>query len=499
MTLHRTSFPLLFCASVAAILLPAHAAAQSASDQDTRLRLDQQAAVQQRKAERERLKDAENWNALPTSLDIDGTTYAVRDNVDDMGRALYIAIGRKQWRDVRRFLAAYRRYPDHDPMLVLSAEGALARQGGKLAAAERRYRALLALSPDFVPARLELARVLFENRKDREAKRAFEDIRRLLGAQGDQTRGVLATVDAFLGALKQRRGWQGSFALGPGYSSNLNQSSASYTCLLAATDGSCLFERKVPDPIRATGLNFEGTVSRTLPLSGHHALRASALLFGDIYPQHHDFSQSTLMLRAGYQYQSARDTVTLSPSLDLGTFGSALLYTAPGGNALWQHVLSPRTLLRIEGNYRDYRYRQRVFRSQDGAMSDLSLTAWYAPSPGWSVFAGPDFAIKDALAKVDAYRQWGARLGVNKTFGRGASLLLIGSWRHRDTRAFNEVFAARRRDDQFNATAIARFPALQFAKLVPELVLQHTRVESSIDWLYSYRRTGASLRLSRTF
>ncbi len=499
MTPYSASFRLLLCASAAAMLLPAQAAAQSASDQDTRLRLDQQADVQQRKTERERLKDAEDWDTLPTALEVDGTTYAVGDNVDDMGRALYIAIGRKQWRDVRRFLAAYRRYADHDPMLVLSAEGALARQGGKLAEAERHYRALLRLSPDFMPARLELARVLFENRKDREAKRAFEDIRRLLSAQGDQTRGVLATVDAFLGALKQRRGWQGSLALGPGYSNNLNQSSASYTCLLAALDGSCLFERKVPDPIQAMGVNFEGTLGRTLPLSGHNALRASALLFGDIHPQHHSYSQATLMLRIGYQYQSARDTLTLSPSLDLGTFGSALLYTAPGGNALWQHVLSPRTLLRIEANYRDYRYRQRVFRSQDGALTDLSLTAWYAPSTGWSLFAGPDFASKDAPAQVDAYRQWGARLGINKTFGTATSLLVIGSWRHRNTRAFNEVFAARRRDDQYNATAIARFPALQFARLVPELVLQHTRVESTIDWLFSYRRTSASLRLSRSF
>ncbi|MFK4870603.1 surface lipoprotein assembly modifier [Novosphingobium sp. ZW T3_23] len=499
MNLPRTSFRLLLSTGVAAMLLPVHAAAQSASDQDTRLRLDQQGEVQRRKAERERLKDAEDWDTLPTSLELDGTTYEVRDNVDDMGRALYIAIGRKQWRDVRRFLAAYRRYPDQDPMLVLSAEGALARQQGKLAEAERRYRELLRLSPGFMPARLELARVLFENHKDREARRAFEDIRGLLASRGEQSRGVLATVDAFLGALKQRRSWQGSFALGPGYSTNLNQSSASYTCLLAALDGSCLFERKVPDPIRAMGLNFEGTLGRTLPFSGHQAARVSALLFGDVYPGHHDFSQTTLMLRAGYQYQSARDTVTLSPSLDLGTFGSNLLYEAPGGNAVWQHVLSPRTLLRIEANYRDYRYRQRGFRSQDGALTDLSLTAWYAPSPGWSVFAGPDFANKDAPAAVDAYRQWGARLGVNKAFGNAASLLLIGSWRHRDTRAFNEVFAARRREDQYNATAIARFPGLQFARLVPELVLQHTRVESTIDWLFSYRRTSASLRLSRTF
>jgi hypothetical protein len=76
---------------------------------------------------------------------------------------------------------------------------------------------------------------------------------------------------------------------------------------------------------------------------------------------------------------------------------------------------------------------------------------------------------------------------------------VIGSYRHRDNRAYSEVFATKRSDDQYNATAIARFPVLKFAGLTPEVVVQHTRVESNIDWLYSYRRTTASVRLSHAF
>lgn len=492
----RTSFVALI--SAAAAYMPMLASAQNAGDQDTRLRLDQQMEGQKRKAEKEFLENAE-VDGPPTSLEIDGKTYAVDDNVDDMGKALYIAVGRKQWRDVRRFLAAYERYPDHDPMLVLYAKGALARQGGKLETAERTYRELVALKADFIPGQLELARVLFENRKDREARRAFENVRHILVAQGEQSHGVVATVDAFLAALKRRRGWQGTIAIGPGYSSNLNQSSASYTCLLEATDGSCLFERQVPDPIRATGINFEATLGRSLPLKGHHGIRAEALLFGDIYPDEHDYSQATLITRFGYQYQSARDILSLSPSFETGTFGSSILYDAWGANAQWQHTIAPNMLFRAEANYRDFRYRQQPFVSQDGPLTDVSLTAFYVPSPGWTLFGGPDFAAKDTPATVDAYRQWGGRLGVNKIFGKSASLLVIGSYRRRDNRAYSELFAAKRADDQFNATVIARFPVLKFASLTPEIVVQHNRVQSNIDWLYSYKRTTASLRLSHAF
>src|SRR3546814_17890881 len=68
---------------------------------------------------------------------------------------------------------------------------------------------------DFLPGQLELARALFENHKDREAHRAFQAAHTLLAEQGDQAVNVRQTVDAFLHALEQRRGWQGRIAVGP--------------------------------------------------------------------------------------------------------------------------------------------------------------------------------------------------------------------------------------------------------------------------------------------
>lgn len=493
----RTALTSLLCAAAPCISVPT--LAQSAAEQDTRLRLDQELQGQQRKAESRLLKDADALDGSATSLEIDGKTYAVGDNVDEIGQALYISVRRHMWTEARRFLKAYEAYSDRDPKLVLFARGALARQDGSLGQAERLYRELVALAPTLISGQLELARVLFENRKDQEAERAFRQTRELLVADGDKSVGVVRTVDVFLTALKRRRGWQGNIAIGPSYSTNLNQSSESYTCLLVTSDGTCLFDRQLPDAIKATGINFEGSIGRDIAISGHHGLRARALLFGDVYPSEHDYSQATFITRLGYQYQSAHDIFSLSPSFDIGTLGSSILYDAWGANAEWQHSISNKVLLRLEGNYRDYRYKERGFSSQDGPLIDTSLTAWYMPTPGWTLFGGPDFAAKDTPQAVNAYRQFGGRLGVSKTFGKSASLLLIGSYRRRDHRAYSAVFAAKRNDDQFNATAIARFPIFAFAGLTPEVVLQHNRVESNIDWLYSYRRTTLSMRLSHGF
>lgn len=475
------------------------AVAQTASGQDTRLRLDQQFDRQRASREAREIEEAQALANDTSSLTVDGKTYAVGNTVDEIGRALYVSVTRKRWPEVRRFLNAYRKLDGHDAMLIEYALGALAREKGDLADAEGHYRALLSINADFVPAKLELARVLFDNHKDREAERAFRAARELLASGGPQAAGVIGTVDAYLGALKRRRNWQGSLAIGPGYSSNLNQSSASYACLLASDDGICLIDRQMPDAIAAAGVNFEATMARDIPLGGHSGLRAHAVLFGDAYHDHHDYSQATAIARLGYQYQTARNAISFSPSFEVGSLGSAVLYRAPGFSAEWTHTVSPRVLFKTEINYRDFHYRDAVFSTQNGPLTDAAITGWYSLTPTLTLFGGPDFVTKDTESRVDAYRQWGARIGINKAFGEAARLFLMGSYRLRRHRAFSELFEAQRKDRQFNITGIARLPILKLGPLVPEIVVQYSRVNSNIDWLYSYRRTTASVRLSYAF
>jgi hypothetical protein len=261
----------------------------------------------------------------------------------------------------------------------------------------------------------------------------------------------------------------------------------------------CLVDRQVPPAIAAAGVNFEATLARDVPLGGHSGLRARAILFGDVYPEHHDYSQATAIVRLGYQYQTARNAVSLSPSFEMGSLGSSVLYRAPGFSTEWTHTISSRALFRLEGNYRDFRYRDAAFAPQNGPLTDIAVTGWYSLTPTLTVFGGPDALAKDTPSLVEAYRQWGARLGINKAFGNVASLFLMGSYRYRRHRAYSELFEAQRKDRQFNIIGIARLPILKLGPLVPEIVVQHNRVNSNIDWLYSYKRTAASVRLSYAF
>ena len=473
--------------------------ARGADAADTRLRLEREFEQEGRAREDRLLRDAEALDGPSEELEIDGQTYSIGDNVHDVGRALYLAIQRQDWPSAARFLEVYRRFAARDPMLVAYAEGGLARAVGDFDEAEARYRDLLELQGDFLPGQLELARVLFEDRKDKEARRAFERLRARLKAQGGQAAGVLRTVKAFLGALRERRGPQGALALGPGYNNNLNQSSASRTCLLAAPNGICLLERTIPAPIAALGLNIEGRAGLRRPLGGHHGLSLRAVAYGDIYPDYHRFSQVTLNTQIGYDHQSARDTLSLAPTFDAVLSGSDLFHTAVGVRAAWTHLFSGQAGATIEARWRDFTHRPAAFRFDDGLSSEVFLTGWRGYANGWTLIGGADFSDKRAAEKPVAWRQVGLRAGVSKAFGEQLDVFLLASVRYRRYGGFNALLDARRRDVTQNYTLILGRPAWRMAGLMPELRLDYTRAVSTVDWLYSYDRLAMSLRVKYEF
>ena len=486
--------------SVLAVLSPGlEARAQSASEEDIRLRLERDFERQSREREQRLLEEADALDGPIDRLEIDGRTYSVGDNVHDVGRALYISIQRQDWTAAARFLAAYLRFEDRDPMLVLYAQGGLARARGDLDEAEARYRDLMRLQGDFLPGALELARVLFENRKDRDARRAFDKIRTQLELQGAQAAGVLRTIDAFLAALRQRRRPQGSIALGPGYNSNLNQSSASRDCLFAAKNGECLLERTIPEPIAAVGVNLEGSAGARLPLGGRHGVSLRAVAFGDVYPEHHDFSQITVNMQIGYDYQTARNTLSLAPTFDAATLGPDMLYTAAGARATWTHVLSERAGVTVEARLRDFAYRQSSFRFNDGLLTEAFLTGWRVYPGGWVLIAGADFADRQADEKANAHRQAGLRAGVRKAFGEQLDLFALASVRYREYGGFNALLDDRRRDVTQNYTLVLGRPVWRIAGLIPELRADYVRAASTVDWLFSYDRIAVSLRMKYDF
>ncbi|MFN3883036.1 MAG: surface lipoprotein assembly modifier [Nitrincola lacisaponensis] len=470
----------------------------AAQDADVQLRLQQSLDLQAETLERRLLADEDYQPAGQPQLIIEGRAYPVGDNVDDLGRALYVALQQRQWSAVVYFLQRYAALDDADPMLLAFAQGSLARVQGDLRGAEAFFRQLLLLQPGFLPGQLELARVLFENHKNPEAYQSFEQIAAQLDPLDERQSGVRRTVQNFLQALDQRHAWQGSVAFGPIWNDNLNQSSGSRTCLLEL-NGQCYYERKVPDALSATGVDYEFSLNRQFSLSGHHGMYVRALWYGQSYDETREYNESTLNLQSGYRYQDQRHQFRLAPVVELTAQGDKLLHDAWGVHAEWMYHLNPRRVFKLEGSSRQLRYQDDRFDRYNGPSHAVYATVWQVLPNNWTAFAGLDWQYRDAEDETLAYQQPGLRLGMAGALNQHLHTTLLLSHRERRHQAFSAVLGERRSDDEQSVTLILRAPTLQVAGFEPVLTLRHRKIRSNVDWLYSHDRNQVSLKLERRF
>ena len=483
----------------AMLLLSCLSAGAVAQDRDDARRLLEQGSQRQAQdRERELLKD--ELQAERPTITIDGSTYTVEHTVDDLGRALYLSLQHRQWPAAQSFLAEYLALPGRDMMLVHYAQGMLARVRDGYREAEREYRALLALQPDFLPGRLELARTLFDDQQDREAAALFEAIDASIDADDPKTAGVRKTVATYRRATASRRAWNGAFSLGPTWNDNVNRTSASRTCLLQDADGFCYIDRQLPDAIAATGLDYDAALNKRLPLRGHHGLYLRALAFGQVYRDHAQYGELNALVQAGYSYRSARQTLAVAPAFDYYAVGNSTLFAAPGLHAEWSYTVSPSRLLKLEADWKRMRYRPDDYaRQYEGDLRSAGATWFQGLGERWIVFAGADLLDSGARDAANAYLQRGARIGASLQWPRGWATTAVASYRRRDHAAYNPLLEARRRDDEQNYLLVVKPTALSLRGFVPVLTLGHTRVRSNVDWLYGYEKNTVSLKLERAF
>jgi len=486
----------LFLFSCLCGLTPNTACAQEPVD--TR-RLLEQSTRQQEATREDQLLESVIESDRPTIM-IDGEHHLVGHNANDVGRALYLFLKQRQWHLVAHFLAEYLTYSDRDPKLVHYAQGVLARVRGKYREAAHEFRALLDMQPDFIPARLELARTLFEDQQNREADALLAAIAANLDSADPSTHDVHTMILSYRAALARRREWNGVFALGTAWSDNVNRTSASQTCLLMLPTGQCLIDRKLPDAIVSAGYEFEGSVSKTIPFSGHHGLTLQALGFGQGWRDNSLYNELTALVRVGYQYRSGRTTLNLAPSFDYSALGNAALSAAPGLHGQWSRLYSPRSMLQVEADWKAVNYRRQGYAQHyDGIQRSGSVTYLRTLGAAVSAFGGWDISDNTAPQAVNAWRSHGVRAGAQLHWPHGFAHTVSVTSRQREYGAYSALLGARRKDHELGATLIVRASRWALGAFVPVLTLRHYRVGSNVDWLYRYRRNTVSVKLQKSF
>jgi len=468
------------------------------ADLDTQLRIDQNIEHRSRAQEQLLLKDEDYQAQQHPKLIVDGKSYPVGHNANDLGRALYTSIKEKKWSAAVYFLTQYQTLANLDPLLLAYAKGALARIKGDMQTAIKEYRHLLTLNDQFLPGQLELARVLFEDHQDKEARAVFDKIAVHLNIDNPQHAGVNRSVTSFSKALDKRSDWAFSLSLGSIWRDNLNQSSQSETCLLSF-QGQCIYTRTIPKAISARGVDYQLTASKALALKGHHGLYTRSLLYGQKFDEFPDYNQSTLNTQWGYRYQDLDDQIRLSPQYEISNYANKTLFSALGLHGEWTHKISRQTMFKFNADYKEMRYKQDNYQRYDGPSYSANATAWQGLDNNWTLFGGVDWLNRLAEDRPYAYRQIGARIGVSKNYSNKISTTLFGSVRQQTYHAFSNILGERRKDRTKNITLVVKAPGLSVQGFVPSLTLKHSDTRSNVDWLYSQRSNEIILKLEKSF
>lgn len=481
----------------AALLLLAALPARADQD-DTFYRLQQGVNTQQQQREQQTVGDA--------SLSFAASATAP----ETLMLALLQAINAQNADEIRRLLALYRQQPDHEADMVLFAEANLAIAANDMPQAIALYRQLYARNPQFARARLDLARLLFVDKQNREARALFE------GLEVPGQPAVNQKIGQFVEALNQRDAWHGSLALGPVYASNLNQSSQrtvwrpqqqcqtdSNGVPLVGANGqlqchTILLPATTPEAVNAKGLGYEWALNRQQSLHGHYALRLQAHGFGRWYRGHSEHNEHHLSVSPAYVYQNRQHSLSIGPAFQVAVAGKHVQHSSSGLQLNWGREIGRNGFASLYAERRHDRYRAEEHRHFNGPQTLVMLHGAAVLPNNWLLFGGYDYLDKRSREAVDSYRRHGLRLGVSKTWGQHLETTLQASLRRSSYRAEHAWLQTRRRDTTQTYQLDIKPARPLWQGFSPVLSLKHTRNRSS-SWVNDYRSHEVMLKLNYAF
>jgi tetratricopeptide (TPR) repeat protein len=309
---------------------------------------------------------------------------------------------------------------------------------------------VLAVQPENLQARAEIARAYVATGELEAAKREFQAVKSR--QVPDEVR---KTIDQFLSAIQSAETTQylRYLELGFGYDSNINAATASSNIGIPAIGPNFqLAPSLVQQSDRfvgfAAGLNF------TRKLNLNWAVVGGVDMFLHQNMNEGDFDTATFDGSLGMRYSRGLDAVTV------GLQGQQFLLSADkyrsvgGGIAQWQHNFDERTQVSVFGQYGALRYQTQPVRNADRSIVGMAyaqaFTGAYSPALYLSVYGGEEEQLDEAYPNL-GNKPIGARLGGQVRLGGGWGLFAGLSYEHRKYGGPDPLFLVVREDEQTDA------------------------------------------------
>lgn len=338
--------------------------------------------------------------------------------------------------------------PEYDYLL-----GIAALEAGDPERAVFALERVLALQPDNLQARAEIARAYMALGEREAAKREFEAVRaRQVPPQ------VRETIDRFLSAIAaaEHTRLDRYLELTFGYDTNVNSATGMSTIAIPFFGGAdftlapSLTEQDDRFLNFAAGINF----TRKLDLSWSLVGGFSGVFRNNLSEA--SFNTDTLDASLGMRFTRGLEAITLGAQGQSFAVDTEGYRTTSGVVAQWQHSFNERTQATIFGQHAALRYETQPLRDADrsiiGVAYAQAFSGEYAPALFVSLYGGEEKQVDEAFPHL-GHKPVGARLGAQWRLGGGWSLFGSVSYERREYGGTEPLFFVAREDKQTDVNA----------------------------------------------
>jgi hypothetical protein len=365
--------------------------------------------------------------------------------------------------------------------------------------AERAVFALervLALQPENLQARAEIARAYLATGEREAAKREFEAVRaRQVPAE------VRATIERFLSAIAaaERTRLDRYLELSFGYDTNVNSATGMSTIAipaignLAFTLDPTLTERDDRFLNLAAGVNFTRKLSLAWSVVGGFGANLRQNL------SEARFNTDALDASLGMRFARGLNAITVGAQGQYFAVDASTYRTSSGVIAQWQHSYDERTQATLYGQHAALRYDTQPVRDADRSVLGLAyakaFSGEYSPALFASLYGGEEKEVNELFPHL-GHELLGVRLGGQLRLEGGWSL--FGSLAHerREYGGTEPLFLVVREDKQTDLNAGLSY--LWRSGTTLRLQLSHTQNSSNVV-LNEFERTVVSTAVRFNF
>lgn len=407
----------------------------------------------------------------------------------DLASCINISIVKKDWKSLDICLDQYKKEKNYDEVLYQYGLGSLYYHKGNREQAIKIYKNMINEKPDLVYPRFDLAMMLFQDKRYKEAKKELELVQGVISPR------MQVLVKNLLITINESEKWQTSFNFNFERTTNVNQASN----LKEITIGDAVFLRDESSlPQTAQGIGYNSTISKDKNILKNSYIHTSLMLDGIYYWDSKDYSEQTYRFDIGYKNKSFKNTWGIIPFIEKNILGNSLYNENYGLNLDLNHKISDKIQLSTNFSHIIKKYKDKEIASiYNGYSNSQVALIIYQPRVNFIIYGGIDNMQDHLKDNSESSETTGLRGGLIHT----TDFLSIKAnlrYAHRDFDNNNIWYKEKRKDNETDLLLTLWKKEIQWNNFIPKFNYKYQNIKSNLE-LYSRDNSSLFITIEKDF